>query len=567
MPLKKILFIAISTLLTSCVETSSESPKQLAAKSENQSFYGTLEPMASHAVYFLMTDRFVNGDKSNDFPEQGGNYPTYRNELKGPDGKSAFVGYMGGDFKGILNNADYIADMGFGAIWLTPIVDQPDEAFSGGEPIEFGGAFKDGGKTGYHGYWGTNFFKLDEHLPSPDLSFKRLTQQLRDKHQLKTVLDVVANHGAPAFTMQEQRDDFGKLFNSQGVLVADHQNIEPEQLDPSNPLHQFYNQKKDIMQLSDMNQDNPAVLKYFVDAYSQWIEQGADAFRIDTIKHMPHSFWKSFADEIRKNHPDFFMFAESYSFDANFIAQHTHKENGGVSVLDFPGREAMLKVFEDKNSGFETLEDYLYLESGPYKNTYELMTFYDNHDMSRINTDSNGFIDVHNWLFTSRGIPVIYYGSEIGFMAGTKEHEGNRNYFGQNNVDKAKHHEIYANLKRIANIRKDSVALKRGLQVNLPFSNQTAAFFRVYEHNGENQTALVTLNKSNNPQTFQIDKWLSNGIWTEQVSGQRISVTNNQLNSTVQAHGVKVFILNQKNNSQSLRDVLTGRMNTLAHSH
>ena len=564
MPLTKISLIAISisTLLTACVETGSDSEKPQASKIENQSFYGTLEPMASHAVYFLMTDRFVNGDKSNDFPEQGGKYPTYRNELKGPDGKSAFVGYMGGDFKGILNNADYIADMGFGAIWLTPIVDQPDEAFSGGEPIEFGGAFKDGGKTGYHGYWGSNFFKLDEHLPSSDLSFQQLTQQLRDKHQLKTVLDVVANHGSPSFTMPEQSDKFGKLFNRDGVLVADHQNLEPKQLDTSNPLHQFYNQKKDIMQLSDMNQDNPAVLKYFVDAYSQWIDQGADAFRIDTIKHMPHYFWKNFADEIRKKRPDFFMFAESYSFDAEFIGQHTQDENGGVSVLDFPGREAMLKVFENEDGSFKELEEYLYLEEGPYKNVYELMTFYDNHDMSRINTDTNGFVDVHNWLFTSRGIPVIYYGSEMGFMAGTKEHEGNRNYFGQENINKARQHDIYASLKRIASIRKNSVALQRGLQVNLTFNKQTAVFYRVYEHDGEYQTALVTLNKSDTPQPLHIDKWLSNGRWTEKMSGESFSVTDNKLSAIVPAHGVKVFLLNQKNNSQSLVEVLRGRMNS-----
>ncbi|MCW8879633.1 MAG: alpha-amylase family glycosyl hydrolase [Kangiellaceae bacterium] len=567
MPVKNVSLIAISALLTSCVGTGSQLNTWSNTGSESGSIYGTLEPMASHAVYFLMTDRFVNGDKSNDFPEQGGKYPTYRNEIKGPNGKSAFVGYMGGDFKGILNNADYISDMGFGAIWLTPIVDQPDEAFSGGEPIEFGGAFKDGGKTGYHGYWGSNFFELDEHLPSSDLSFKQLTQQLRDKHQLKTVLDVVANHGSPAFTMQEQRDKFGKIFSKEGTLLANHQNLEPEQLEPSNPLHEFYNRKKDIMQLSDMNQDNPAVLKYFVDAYSQWIEQGANAFRIDTIKHMPHSFWKRFADEIRKKHPEFFMFAESYSFDADFIAQHTLDKNGGITVLDFPGRESMLNVFENKSASYKELDEYLYLEKGPYKNIYELMTFYDNHDMSRINADTNGFIDVHNWLFTSRGIPVVYYGSEIGFMAGTKEHEGNRNYFGQENISKAKKHKIHTNLKRIANIRRDSVALQRGLQVNLTFSKDTAAFYRVYEHNGEYQTALVQLNKSDRPQKFQIDRWLSNGDWKEQVSGESFTVVNNRLSSIVPAHGVKVFILSQKNNSQPLISILESRMSELNHSN
>ena len=66
----------------------------------------------------------------------------------------------------MLDNADYIRDMGFGAVWITPIVDNPDEAFTGGDPVQWGGMLTDRGKTGYHGYWGVNFYKLDEHLPS-----------------------------------------------------------------------------------------------------------------------------------------------------------------------------------------------------------------------------------------------------------------------------------------------------------------------------------------------------------------------------------------------------------------
>jgi len=451
--------------------------------------------------------------------------------------------------------------MGFGAIWLTPIVDQPDEAFSGGEIIEFGGAFKDGGKTGYHGYWGSNFFKVDEHLPSEGLSFAELTGQLKQKHQLKTVLDVVLNHGSPSFTMPEQRPKFGQIFDQNDELIADHQNLSPEELEQNNPLHRMYSKEKDIMQLSDFDPDSEEMMTYFTEAYLHWIAQGADAFRIDTIKHMPHRTWKKFADNIREKHPDFFMFAESYSFDAKFIAEHTKPENGGVSVLDFPGRESMLKVFEKKDSSFKDLESYLYLEESPYQNSYELMTFYDNHDMSRINTDRNGFIDAHNWLFTSRGIPVLYYGSEVGFMAGTSEHQGNRNYFGQENVDKASGNPIHQKLKKIANIRKASVALQRGLQVNVEFEGDQAIFYRVFEHDGVNQTALVLLNKSDSTAEIKVDKWLSPGNWVEQISGEAVEVADGgSINSNVEAHGVKVYLLDALNKNQSLRTLLSQRM-------
>lgn len=538
---KSTVFVVSILSLLACESPKQETESKADEVDSGNTYYGTLEPFASEAIYFAMTDRFVDGDPTNNHPEQGGEFNSWQKPLTGPSGKKAFVGYMGGDFQGVLNNAKYIKDMGFTAIWLTPIVDNPDAAFSGGEKIEFGGAFKDGGKTGYHGYWGVNFFVEDEHLVSEKLKYKDLTSQLKNEFQIKTILDIVANHGAPAFSMPDgEQDKYGKLYDRHGIVIADHQNLEPEKLEPSNPLHQFYNTKKDIMQLSDFNENNPAVLEYFVDAYSQWIEHGAAAFRIDTIKHMPHHFWKKFSDRIREENPGFFMFAESYSFDANFIAEHTQPENGGISVLDFPGREAMLKVFENKNGNYQDLLTYLHLQNGPYKNPYELTTFYDNHDMSRINTDENGYIDIHNWLFTSRGIPVIYYGSEIGFMSGTSEHQGNRNYLGQERIDLAKTHPIKIALSRIANLRKSSIALQKGLQVNLSFDGDQAAFYRVFENQGTNQTALVLLNKGDQSYTFEIDKYLSAGEWRDSLTGAKTQVTD-KLSRLVSPHGVAVL--------------------------
>ena len=114
-------------------------------------FYGTTEPFSKEAVYFVLTDRFVNGDPTNDHRDQGGTtWHTFDRPVPGaPKGRSDNIGYLGGDFKGVLDNADYIRDMGFGAVWITPIVDQPDEAFSGGSPVKWGGQgpFKNVSKT------------------------------------------------------------------------------------------------------------------------------------------------------------------------------------------------------------------------------------------------------------------------------------------------------------------------------------------------------------------------------------------------------------------------------------
>lgn len=507
-------------------------------------YYGTLEPFASEAVYFIVTDRFVDGDPGNNFPDQGGvELGTFDRPIRLTDRQPGNIGYLGGDFQGVLDNADYIADMGFTAVWLTPIVDNPDEAFTGGKAPGEGGS-NDYGKTGYHGYWGVNFFELDEHLPSANLDYADLTQRLFDEHGIKTVLDIVCNHGSPSFSMAYDQPKYGEIYGADGELLADHGNRHPSTLDDDNPLHAFYRREPDLAELSDMDYDNPDVLDYFVAAYSQWIDQGASAIRIDTIKHMPRAFWKAFSDRIREQRPDLFMFAEAWSYDPEFLAEYTYPENGGISVLDFPGREAMVGVFGKHDGSFNDLLDYLHLDSGVYQNPYELMTFYDNHDMSRIDADENGFIDVNNWLFTSRGIPVVYYGSEIGFRAGTEQHAGNRDYFGEENIALAKSHPIRAALARVAKIRKGSVALQRGLQVNLAFDKDTAAFLRVYQKDGVRETALVLLNKSDDVAEIEVGGWLFPGRWQSAEKGgwMEVVAAGSPAQIMVPAHGVSVYV-------------------------
>ncbi|MBE1288189.1 MAG: cyclomaltodextrin glucanotransferase [Alteromonadaceae bacterium] len=535
-------FLAVSTtLLMACQSTSDALAKR--ALVDKPDLVGTSQPFASEAIYFLMTDRFVDGDPNNNYEEQGGDYPTWEGKLEGPNGQVAYVGYMGGDFQGVLNNADYFVDLGFSALWMTPIVDNPDQAFAGGEPIEFGGMFKDGNKTGYHGYWASNFYKEDEHLVSPGLDYATLNHALAEKG-LKTILDVVANHGSPSFTMAIDQPKFGELYDIEGNLVADHQNLDPTKLSQDEPLHDFFHDYPDILQLSNLDDTNPAVQDYLINSYLHWIDKGAAAFRIDTIKHVPHRFWRIMADRIREKHPDFYIFSESYDYNANFIAQHTLPKNGGISVLDFPGQAAMTKVFENPESDFAELEGYLHLTHGPYHNVYELTTFYDNHDMRRLNADDMGFVNAHNWLFTTRGIPVVYQGSEFGFMRGTSEHMGNRNYIGQERLDAGKQHVIYRELKNIANVRKTLPALQRGLQINLELSGQTASFYRVIDTADSQQIALVLLNKGDAPADFEVSDKLQAGLWMEQLSGVKQNVTE-VLKTQVKPHGVQVWVLNE----------------------
>jgi cyclomaltodextrin glucanotransferase len=503
-------------------------------------FYGTLEPFASEAIYFVMTDRFADGDPSNDHREQGGAHRTFDVPLQGPDGETDNIGYLGGDFKGVLDNAGYIRDLGFSAVWITPITDNPDEAFTGGDPVVWRSGLADRGKTGYHGYWSDNFFELDEHLPSAGLDFAAFTQRMRD-NGLKVVLDIVANHGSPAWTMPVPQPKFGQIFDESGRLVADQQNLPPERLDPKhNPLHAYYKTQPILAQLSNIDDANPAVLDYFAAAYEKWIGQGAAAFRIDAVGLTPASYWKRLGDRIRAKHPGFFLFGEYFEYDASKIAPYTQRDGGNISLLDFPLRAKLQQVFEHAGSDYAAIAPALQLEHGLYRNPYDMVTFYDNHDMARLDATDAGFIDVNNWLFTARGIPAVYYGSEVGFMRGRPEHAGNRNYFGQERIDAAPSSPICQALKRIANLRRTSVALQRGLQLDVVLQGDIAAFYRVYEKDGVAQTALVLLNKGDAARTISVSEWLQRGEWRDAFDGVTITV-GDRLEANVPAHGVKVY--------------------------
>ena len=526
-----------------------------AVRGPAREYYGTAAPFASDAVYFVVTDRFVNGDLANDHRDQAaGPWHSFDRVILGPDAQTDNIGYLGGDLRGVLDNAGYVRDLGFSAVWITPIVDNPDAAFSGGDAPSWGSLWTDRGKTGYHGYWGMNFYRADEHLVSRDLDFAAFTRGMHAQG-LKVVLDIVANHGSPAFGMEPRLPGFGQIFAADGSLVADHQNLPPAQLDPAHvPLHRFYKRESELAQLSNFDDASPEVLDYLAGAYLQWIDQGADAFRIDTVSLMPPAFWQRFADRIRAKHPGFFLFGEAFNYDAAVVAQYTRPGGGEMSVLDFPLKQRIAALMEQPGSDYADLLPALHLTNGPYRNPYELMTFYDNHDMARLNAGDAGFIDANNLLFTLRGIPVVYYGSEVGFMRGRAEHAGNRNYFGQERVDAAKDSAIHANLRRIAHVRARSPALQRGLQVDLEFSGDRAAFYRVYQRGETQQIALVLLNKGDRPQTFATGRWLQPGRWRSALDTRtQLVARGGTLVTDVPAHGVEVWLLDAAVTQPALR--------------
>jgi hypothetical protein len=220
--------------------------------------------------------------------------------------------------------------------------------------VKCGGILTDRGKTGYHGYWGTNFYQLDEHLPSPGwISPACHSRDARARHDV--VLDIVGNHGSPAWTMPKPPAEV-----RQGLRPGRQAGRRPpepaaaEARPAHNPLHRFYNTPVDGEGI-DLDGNLPNSRLRCERTRRCWTTWSAPTSSGSTRARTPSAstpsldaaaFWHAFSDRIRAKHPGFFMFGEAFDYDA---AKHRRPYpgpgNGEVSVLDFPMKQAMDEVF------------------------------------------------------------------------------------------------------------------------------------------------------------------------------------------------------------------------------
>jgi glycosidase len=362
-----------------------------------------------------MTDRFENGDTSNDYG--------------GADKSISVSGYLpndigwwhGGDFKGITKRLDYIKSMGFTSLWITPPVVQKSVQ---------------GNSSAYHGYWGIDFTTVDPHLGS-EADFKELVSQAH-KLNMKVIIDVVVNHTADVI-----------YYDSNGrpqVNPAEANIKKPDWLNLISNYHNLGNNPRignsvldgDFFGLDDLETENPKVISGWIDVWTNWITKfDIDGMRIDTFKHVNPEFWKIFIPKIQAaalaaGKKDFPIFGEAADTDAQSLSVYV--AGGEVpSVLDFDFQK-QVKSFVQFGVSAESLaelfnRDDLYTTSTT--NAYGLATFLGNHDMGRIgyflsNAVSAGESQTlleraklaNAALFLLRGGPVLYYGDEKG-MTGT----------------------------------------------------------------------------------------------------------------------------------------------------
>ena len=421
-------------------------------------------------IYFLLPDRFENGDQRNDL---GG--------LKGDRLKTGFDPshkgyYHGGDLQGLIERLDYIQDMGVTAIWLAPIFkNKPVQGPPGQE------------SAAYHGYWVTDFTQVDPHFGTND-DFKAFVDAAHARG-MKVYMDIIANHTAdviqykgcpiqacgyrsiadypyqrrggpggaavnPGFAGDGDRStaNFSKLtdpnFAYEVEVPAAEKSVKvPAWLNDPLWYHNRGNSEwhgesmtyGDFSGLDDLYTEHPRVVAGLIEVFGSWIDRfGVDGFRIDTAKHVNPEFWQAFVPAMlerakARGIPNFHIFGEVYqdTMEPGTLAVHTRVDRY-PSVLDFAFRAAALQTLAgDKGTGtWERLffGDPLY-EGGADK-AMQLPTFLSNHDAGRFsmfvrralpNAGDEEVLDRvalgHVMMLTLRGVPTIYSGDEQGFVS------------------------------------------------------------------------------------------------------------------------------------------------------
>jgi glycosidase len=466
----------------------------LAAAPSSALGHGSADPAAHHSLrqpvtdqnfYFVMADRFENGDTAND---NGGLPPGKGAGQSGfdPTGKGW---YHGGDLKGLTAKLDYIKGLGTTAIWLTPSFKnkavQPED-----------------NSAGYHGYWITDFTRIDPHLGT-NQDLRTLVDEAHARG-IKVFFDIITNHTADVIKYTEggrmpyvskdaspYRTATGTPFDDRDFAGTSsfptlaptgqpscsappapfssfpyHPCVPDAERDVKvpawlNDVSLYHNrgdttfsgensQYGDFFGLDDLFTENPRVVDGFIDIYKTWIHDfRIDGFRMDTMKHVDDAFWQRFAPEIEayaksQGIADFYMFGEVAEDFSRPITSHYMVHDAVQGVLDFPFQTAATH-FAAGSAPTDELRDF-FVDDDWYtdgdSNVYNLPTFLGNHDRGRIGMFARNANPgaseaellrrdelAHELMYFSRGDPVVYYGDEQGFTGAGGDQDARQDMF------------------------------------------------------------------------------------------------------------------------------------------
>ncbi|WP_374196985.1 pullulanase-type alpha-1,6-glucosidase [Streptomyces sp. ISL-100] len=479
--------------------------------------------------YFVLPDRFANGDASND---RGGLTGSRLETGYDPTDKGF---YQGGDLKGLTRKLDYIKNLGTTSIWMAPIFKN--------KPVQ--GTGKDA-SAGYHGYWITDFTQVDPHFGT-NADLETLIDKAHAKG-MKVFFDVITNHTADTVDYAEKKygyrpkgaypylDRSGRPFDDrEGVPATDAdtfpytpQRATAEKKVPAwlNDPTMYHNRGDstfagesseygDFAGLDDLWTERPEVVDGMAEIYQRWVRDfDIDGFRIDTVKHVDLDFWTEWATALdtyaaKRGRDDFFMFGEVYSAGTEVTSPYVTRGRLD-STLDFPLQDAT-RAYASQGAPAGKLakvfgEDFRYTTDKA--NAYEQVSFTGNHDMGRIGTflkQDNPNADeaellkrarlANELMFFSRGNPVIYYGDEQGFTGAGGDKDARQTLFTSKTTDYLDDdqlgtdrthasdaydttHPIYKSIAGLAKLTKAHPALRDGVQQELHAEGSVYAFSR-----------------------------------------------------------------------------------------
>lgn len=456
---------------------------------------------ASDVIYLMMPDRFANGDPTND---------AIPGMLEAAN-RSVPRARHGGDFAGITQRLDYLKDLGVTAIWFTPI-------FENDMPFSYGA---------YHGYAATDMYKVDRRFGS-NQAYKAMIDHAHEKG-MKVIMDMIHNHvGDHHWWIKDlPADDWLNDFERFGIT-----NYRTETV--TDPYVSVYDREKMIngwfvKEMPDLNQKNPWLARYLIQNTLWWIEySGIDGIRMDTYPYPDKQYMARWAKTVLEEYPTFNIVGEAWVPHIAMEAYWQRGFNGKdgyeshlPSVTDFQIHHTLRKALNEGfgwSSGlsamYQTLaQDFLY--SDPMLN----VIFLDNHDTERflslVGEDRQKFKIALGYLLTIRGIPQLYYGTEIG-MSGLKD-------LGDANVRKdfpggwpddprsaftaegrtAQENELFSYLRTLLQWRKTFKPIHSGKFMHFIPENDTYVYFRY----NEESSAMIAINMADNPQTLTMQRF------------------------------------------------------------
>ncbi|MFU8876389.1 pullulanase-type alpha-1,6-glucosidase [Micromonospora sp. SL4-19] len=551
--------------------------------------------------YFVLPDRFANGDKRNDTGGLTGDRLT-----TGLDPKDKGF-YHGGDLKGLIDKLDYIQGLGTTAIWMAPVFKN--------RPVQGSGADV---SAGYHGYWITDFTQVDPHFGTNE-ELKKLVD-LAHRRGIKVYLDIIVNHTADVIRYAENKygyvdkktapykDAQGRAFDDRNYAdgtrtfpqvneksfpytptfasAADAKVKVPAWLNDPTMYHNrgdstFVGENSeygDFFGLDDLWTERPEVVRGMTDIYAQWITRaGVDGFRLDTVKHSNLDFWPQFTRGInaaaaKAGKPNFFMFGEVYSADQEIESMYV-RQGGLPATLDFSFQEAA-RGYTAADGSAKALAD-LYARDDLYAardtDANRLTTFLGNHDMGRIGSfiAAAGGDDAtqlrrdqlaHQLMFLTRGQPVVYSGDEQGFTGPGGDKDARQDMFASQTPDYLDDdligttrthasdqydttHPLYRTIAELGSLRQAHPALRDGIQVTRYAADGPGvfAFSRVLP--AERTEYVVAVNNAGTAQTVTVDTWSAGATFTGVYGGAATSTAgaDGKLSVTVPAMSAVVL--------------------------